>query len=41
MTVVGMFIAGRISAKVGRHCELLAGLVLIGIGVRILAEGLS
>lgn len=41
MTVVGMFIAGRISGKVGRHCELLAGLVLIGIGVRILIEGLS
>ena len=41
MTVLGMLIAGRINQAVGRHCELLAGLVLVGIGVKILAEGLG
>jgi putative Mn2+ efflux pump MntP len=41
MTVVGMLIAGRIRSAIGRHCELLAALVLLGIGVRILVHGLS
>jgi putative Mn2+ efflux pump MntP len=36
-TLVGMLLARRIGRRLGRAGEVLAGLVLIGIGVRILA----
>jgi len=40
-TVVGMLFAGRVQRLVGRRCELFAGLVLIGLGTKILVEHLS
>jgi len=36
MTVIGMLLAHRIGRVLGKGCELVAGLVLIGIGVKIL-----
>jgi putative Mn2+ efflux pump MntP len=39
-TTIGMLLAGRVRTLVGRRCELFAGLVLIGLGARILVEHL-
>ncbi len=36
MTVIGMMLAHRIGRVLGKGCEFVAGLVLIGIGVKIL-----
>ncbi|MFO8072373.1 MAG: manganese efflux pump MntP family protein [Polyangia bacterium] len=36
LTAVGMLLAGRIREVLGRRCELVGGLVLIGLGVRAL-----
>jgi len=38
MTVIGMRIGGRLGARFGRRMELIGGLVLIGIGIKILIE---
>jgi len=40
MTVVGMLLAGRIGPRLGRVGEVVAGLVLVGIGVKVLVDGL-
>lgn len=40
LTAVGMLIAGRISDRLGKRCEIGAGLVLIGLGVKILVDAL-
>jgi putative Mn2+ efflux pump MntP len=39
-TLVGMLIAGRVGKLLGKRVEIVAGLVLIGLGVKMLAEGL-
>jgi len=36
MTVIGMLLANRIARALGRGCELVAGLVLVAIGLKIL-----
>lgn len=41
ITAIGMKLGGRIGEIVGKRMELVGGLVLIGIGVKILAEHLS
>jgi putative Mn2+ efflux pump MntP len=41
MTVLGMLLANRIGGMLGRGAEIVAGVVLIGIGVKVLVEGLS
>jgi putative Mn2+ efflux pump MntP len=41
MTVLGMLLAERIGRTLGKGCELVAGLVLIGIGVKILVDHLG
>ena len=38
MTVIGMRIGGRLGKRFGHRMELIGGLVLIGIGVKILIE---
>jgi putative Mn2+ efflux pump MntP len=40
MTLVGMFLGRRLGGLLGKKAEILAGLVLIGIGVKILVEHL-
>ena len=40
MTLVGMLLARRIGPRLGRAGEVLAGLVLIGIGVKVLADAI-
>jgi len=40
MTLIGMNIGGRLGARFGKRMELIGGLVLIGIGVKILVEHL-
>lgn len=40
MTALGMSIGCRIGPRLGQKMELLGGLVLLGIGLKILAEGL-
>jgi putative Mn2+ efflux pump MntP len=40
LTAVGMLLAGRIGQRLGKGCEIAAGLVLIGLGVKILVEHL-
>ena len=40
LTVVGMLLAGRVRRLVGRRCEAFAGVVLIGLGVRVLVDHL-
>jgi putative Mn2+ efflux pump MntP len=40
MTLVGMLLAGRIGPRLGRVGEALAGVVLLGIGTKILLEAL-
>lgn len=40
LTAVGMLIAGRLKGWVGKRCELAAGLVLVGLGVKVLVEQL-
>ena len=37
-TLVGMRLAGHIARRVGRRVEILAGLVLIGLGLKILHD---
>jgi len=41
MTVVGALIGPLVGRVVGKRAELLGGLVLIGIGAKILAEHLG
>ena len=36
MTVIGMLLANRIARALGKGCELVAGLVLVAIGLKIL-----
>jgi len=40
LTVIGMLLGDRIGGRWGRRVEVLGGLVLIGIGLKILAEHL-
>lgn len=40
MTVVGMMAGARLGARFGTRMEVVGGLVLIGIGIKILAEHL-
>jgi putative Mn2+ efflux pump MntP len=40
-TTLGMFIGRRLSSAWGKRVEVLGGLILIGIGVKILAEHLA
>lgn len=41
LTVVGMLLGSRLGARFGRRVEVLGGLVLIGIGLKILVEHLA
>jgi len=41
LTLLGLLLGGRLGLRFGRGMELLGGLVLIGIGVRILIQHLS
>lgn len=41
LTAVGMLIAGRISDRFGKRCEVGAGVVLIGLGIKILVDALG
>ena len=41
ITVLGMILGGRLGAHFGRRIEILGGLVLIGIGVKILVQHLA
>ena len=41
MTILGVAIGGRLGRRFGRQMELVGGLVLIGIGVKILVEHLA
>lgn len=38
MTLVGIFLGRRLQASFGRYAEILGGLILIGIGVKIFLE---
>lgn len=38
MTLCGMLLGGRIGQRRGRHIRVLGGVILIGIGVKILVE---
>jgi len=40
LTAVGMLIAGRVPERFGQRCEIGAGVVLIGLGAKILVEAL-
>jgi len=40
-TAVGLHIGRRFGALLGKRMEIVGGLILIGIGVRILVEHLS
>lgn len=37
LTLLGMLLGGRIGARLGKRIEVLGGLILIGIGIKILA----
>ena len=39
LTTVSMLIASRVSSKLGKKAEFLAGLVLIGLGIKVFVEG--
>lgn len=41
VTLLGMLLGGRLGSRFGRRIEVLGGLVLIGIGIKILVEHLS
>ncbi|MCX5770354.1 MAG: manganese efflux pump, partial [Candidatus Hydrogenedentes bacterium] len=41
ITLSGMLIGGKLGSKLGRHVEILGGLILIGIGLKILFQHLS
>ena len=41
MTLAGMLLAGRIGPRLGRAGEVLAGVVLIGIGAKVLFDALT
>jgi putative Mn2+ efflux pump MntP len=41
MTMVGMFFGEKLGKVVGRRVEMLGGLILIGIGVKIVIEHMS
>jgi putative Mn2+ efflux pump MntP len=36
LTMVGMVLGGRIGIRFGKRVEILGGLILIGIGIKIL-----
>jgi manganese efflux pump family protein len=41
VTLVGVWLGRRVGDIVGKRAELIGGLILIGIGIKILIEGLS
>lgn len=41
MTIIGMFVGKKLGALFGRRMELIGGLILIGIGLKILARQLT
>ena len=41
ITGAGMLVGGRLGARFGRRVEVLGGLILIGIGLKILAQHLA
>jgi putative Mn2+ efflux pump MntP len=41
LTTIGMLVGSRLGARFGRRVEVVGGLVLIGIGVKILVEHLG
>jgi len=41
VTLAGMLLGGRLGTRFGRRIEILGGLVLIGIGIKILVEHLT
>lgn len=41
MTALGMLLGGRLGVRFGKRMEIVGGLVLIGIGVKIVAEHLA
>ena len=41
VTLIGFWLGRRVGDIVGKRAELIGGLVLIGIGVRVLIEGLT
>ena len=40
LTAVGMVLAGKVGERLGKSCEIIAGIVLIGLGVKIVVEAL-
>lgn len=38
LTAVGMVVAGKLAKRVGKGCEIVAGAVLIGLGVKLVIE---
>ncbi len=40
ITLMGMLVASRLGSKLGKHVEILGGLILLGIGLKILFEHL-
>ncbi|MCK4343581.1 MAG: manganese efflux pump [Phycisphaerae bacterium] len=40
LTVVGMLLGSRLGSRFGRHAEVFGGVILIGLGLKILIEGL-
>ena len=40
LTAVGMVLAGRLGKRLGKGCEIGAGIVLIGLGIKIVVEAL-
>ena len=38
LTVAGMLLGAKLGARMGRHVEVLGGLILIGIGLKILIQ---
>ena len=41
ITVIGLYLGNRVGRLVGKRAEIIGGLVLIGIGIRILIEHLT
>lgn len=40
ITIIGQFIGKWVAVKVGKHAEIIGGIILIGIGIKILLEHL-
>lgn len=41
ITLSGMLLGSKLGSKLGQHVEILGGLILVGIGLKILVEHLS